>query len=332
MRFILCYTRGSLFGLGRRLQKEGHQVDVGYKTTDGTLLVSDIPLDPARCNGEGIGVSKFTYLLSNSKEYQESIKLASNLYASMVFPHLPDTRREAEFSLGCWFNGLDFVYPVFGIVDDNYFMDRNRGYPSIMGSVVRIFKEPPKLFMDTICKLKSSLRSANFRGFITVDYATFSKESGENYYGIVNIYPHFRTDSIYAILESIQEEIGRTLVDIFNGTKKNVRHCRYEYAIAIRLSVPPYPYSHLPDDTFNESVKGYCESNAKHIWLREVNRDKKGNWTIAGGIIGAVTSRGDNIRECRRRAYRTIKNLDIKWLQYRQDVGMKAADILPYIS
>jgi len=333
MRFALSYSRGRLFSIGNRIQREGHQVTKGHTTTNGTLLISDVPLDPIRCNGEGIGVSKFTLLLAKSREYEESIKLVASLPSSIVFPHLPDTRKEAEFSLGCWFNGIDFVYPVFGIVDDNYFMDRNRGYPCIMGSTVRIFREPPKIFMDTLWKLKTCLRGANFRGFIMVDCATYQDaKTLKDYNGIVRIYPHFRADSIYAILESMQEEVGRTLVEIFNGGKKNIRYCKYEYSIAVRISVPPYPYPRPPFESFRKDIKGYCEGNAKHIWLREVDRDEEGKLRVTGSIIGAVTARGDSIKECRRRAYRTISNLDIEWLQYRQDIGMKALDILSTLS
>lgn len=315
MRFALSYTRDSLFSLGDRLKKEGHQVNKGYMTTGGTLLISDTPLDPIRCNGEGIGISRFTLLMEKSKEYQETIKIASGM---------PTTNKgEYQYSIGCWFNGIDFVYPVFGIVDDTYFMDRDKGYPCIMGSTVRIFKESPKIFTETLWKLKSCLRSVNFRGFIMVDCIEDK---------VTNIYPHFRTDSIYAILESMQEEVGRTLVEIFNGGKKNIRYCKYEYSIAVRISVPPYPYSSLPFESFNKDVKGYCEGNAKHIWFREVNKDEKGRWKVTGGIIGAVTARGDTIKECRRRAYRTISNLNVEWSQYRQDIGMKASEILPTVS
>jgi len=314
MRFVLSYSRGSLSSIGDKLQKEGHQVTKGHLTTGGTLLISDVPLDPMRCNGEGIGVSRFTLLLAKSPEYEESIKIASDLYT-------PGKRVKSEYSIGCWFNGIDFVYPVFAMVDDDYFMDRDKGYPCTMGSTVRIFKEPPKVFTDTIWKLKSCLRGANFRGFMTIDCP-----------GVLNIFPHFRTDSIYAILESMQEELGRVLVEIFNGGKKNIRCCKYEYSIAVRISVPPYPYPRPPFESFRKDIKGYCEGNARHIWLREVNKDEKGRWKIAGGIIGVVTARGDTIKECRRRAYRTISNLDIEWLQYRQDIGMKASEILPTIS
>jgi len=315
MRFALSDRRESLFSLGVRLKKEGHQVNKGSMTTNGTLLISDHPLDPARCNGEGIGVSSFALLMAKSKDYQETIKIAAGLHTTKEVDY--------KYSIGCWFNGTDFVYPIFGIVDDAYFMERDRGYPCLMGSTVRAFKEPPKIFMDTLWKLKTCLRSVNFRGFILVDCIEDN---------VVNIYPHFRADSIYAILEFMQEELGRTLIEIFNGGKKSIRCCRSEYSIAIRISVPPYPYSKLPFESFNKNVKGYCDDNAKHIWFREVNKDEKGKWKIAGGIIGTVTARGDTVKECRRRAYRTISNLEIEWLQYRQDIGMKAANILPSLS
>ena len=322
MRFVLSYSRGSLFSIEDKLRKEGHQVTKGHMTTTGTLLISDVPLDPIRCNGEGIGVSRFTLLLAKSKEYRESIRLASDIFTTeSASPIKP------EFSIGCWFNGIDFVFPVFAIVDDNYFMDRDRGYPCIMGCTVRVFKEPPKIFTDTLWKLKSCLRGANFRGFMIADCTII-----EGLTEFVDVYPHFRADSIYATMESMQEELGRTLVEIFNGGKKNIRCCKYEYSIAVRISVPPYPYPRPPFESFRKDIKGYCEGNARHIWLREVNKDEKGKWKIAGGIIGAVTARGDTIKECRRRAYRTISNLDIEWLQYRQDIGMKASEILPTLS
>ena len=66
MRFVLSYSRGSLSPIGDRIRKEGHQVAKGHTTTNGTLLISDVPLDPIRCNGEGIGVSRFTLLLAKS--------------------------------------------------------------------------------------------------------------------------------------------------------------------------------------------------------------------------------------------------------------------------
>lgn len=316
MRFVLSYTKGSLSPIGDRLLSEGHQVSKGSITTEGTLLISDVPKDPIACNGEGIGISRFTLLMAMSPEYQETILIAAGLSGGL--------NSKADYSLGCWFNGIDFVFPVFGIVDDNYFMDRDRGYPALMGSTIRIFKEPPKIFMNTMWKLKSWLRSANFRGFMMVDCDSA---------GVINIHPHFRFDSLYATLEAMQEELGRTLVEIFNGSKKNIRCCRYEYAIAVRISVPPYPYpqwieQHVLIGTHNK-IKGYCKSNANHIWLREVEKDANGERFIAGGIVGTVTARGDNINECRRRAYRTISNLDIQWLQFRQDIGIKAEEILP---
>jgi len=322
MRFVLSYSRGSLFSIEAKLQKEGHQVTRGCTTTNGTLLISDVPLDPLRCNGEGIGVSRFTSLLTKSKEYRESIRLASS-----VFSTESSEVAKPKFSIGCWFNGIDFVFPVFAMVDDDYFMDRDKGYPCIMGSTVRVFKEPPKVFMDTIWRLKSCLRGANFRGFMMADCDTV-----EGITELIDIYPHFRADSIYATLESMQEELGRVLVEIFNGTKKGIKCCKYEYSIAVRISVPPYPYPRPPFESFRKDIKGYCEGNARHIWLREVDKDEKGRWKIAGGIIGVVTARGDTIKECRRRAYRTISNLSIEWLQYRQDIGMKAAEILPTLS
>jgi hypothetical protein len=318
MRFVLCYTKGSLSPIGDRLLSEGHQVSNGSLTTNGTLLISDVPKDPMLCNGEGIGISRFTLLMTMSKAYEATIKIAANLPSG-------DLDSKIEYSLGCWFNGIDFVFPVFGIVDDNYFMGRDRGYPALMGSTIKIFREPPEVFMNTIWKLKSWLRSANFRGFVMVD----CNEVG----GVVNIYPHFRTDSIYATLEATQEEVGRMLVEISNGSKKNIRCCRNEYAIAVRISVPPYPYpqwigQHILMGS-HDKIKGYCKSNAKHIWLREVEKDVSGERLITGGIVGAITARGDNINECRRRAYRTISNLDIQWLQFRQDIGIRAEEILP---
>jgi len=40
------------------------------------------------------------------------------------------------------------------------------------------------------------------------------------------------------------------------------------------------------------------------------------------GVVGCVTARGSSVRECQRRAYRTIRNITITDdVQYRKDIG-----------
>ena len=99
------------------------------------------------------------------------------------------------------------------------------------------------------------------------------------------------------------------------------------YAIAVRISIPPYPHSHVK--TKHVALNGVCAENEKHIWAQNTVQDENGLIVsdTKYGVIAAVTARGTSVRECIRRVYRTVENLSIEDMQYRRDIGVKAENV-----
>ena len=176
-------------------------------------------------------------------------------------------------------------------------------------------KPSNKTFTATLFKLKTILRKVNCCGFITLAGYVASPT-----FVPVHIYPYFCYDLLYAFFEGVQEEIGRALHDIALGNKKEFVFSE-KYVIAVRFSIPPYPYPSLSSRKL--LLRGYNDKNAKHIWLQDATKEKTGVFSNGGdGVVAIITARGDTIRECRRRVYRTINNLSIQGMQYRRDVGV----------
>lgn len=99
-----------------------------------------------------------------------------------------------------------------------------------------------------------------------------------------------------------------------------------DYAIAVRLSFPPYPSGSTKDF---DNLKGVqvldVNSGAEtHTFLSDVQlRDELPVLAGIDGVIGCVTARGSSIQEARRRAYRTVGNIVIdQSVQYRRDIGL----------
>lgn len=82
--------------------------------------------------------------------------------------------------------------------------------------------------------------------------------------------------------------------------------------LSCTLSVPPWPYLGAPLKTGYLNVP---EVARKHFSM--------GAWEL--GVLGVASARGEDVREARRRVYRTITNSIVsKDVQYRDDIGLDA--------
>lgn len=305
---IIFYTEDNrLTPLARRVESEGYNVLVNptalpYKFKNDVKVVDE----PRTLIGEHsfcIGASHF------SDKLQE---LPYNRFIASTMNVIP--LKPMDFTpvyLSCWFNGVDFVYPPIISKNVSLFMEGDLGQevPS-MGCVGYACKPSDKIFTETLFKLKPILRKVNYCGFMTLAFLFHS----------THILPYFQYDLLYAFLEGVAEEIGRALHDITLGNKKEFVFPD-KYIIAVRFSIPPYPYTHLESNKL--LLRGYNDKNAKHIWLQDAVKNKTGVFSDGGGgVVATITARGMTVRECRRRVYRTVGNLSMQGMQYRRDIGM----------
>lgn len=311
---MIFYTKDNrLTPLARRVEAEGYDVLINSTTLPykfkNDLKIVDEPKALGGENSSCIGASHFSDALQEPK-YNQFI-------CTIMGSPAPTTSIKVLVGvhLSCWFNGVDFVYPPIISKNVNMFMEGDLGQevPS-MGCVGYTCKPSNKMFTDTLFKLKPTLRKVNYCGFITLEGYL-----AEPTFYPIRVVPYFQYDLLYAFFEGVQEEIGRALHDISLGNKKEFVFPD-KYIIAVRFSIPPYPYSQLVSNKF--LLRGYNDKNAKHIWLQDAIKEKTGVFSNGGnGVVATVTARGDTIRECRRRVYRTISNLSIQGMQYRRDVG-----------
>jgi hypothetical protein len=119
------------------------------------------------------------------------------------------------------------------------------------------------------------------------------------------VVPGYYSNVQQALFELIKGDRFSSLYKLCEGDTPDTLT---EKAMSIKLSVPPYPYP-MPSERYVWNVDNGAR---KHIW----------NCDGVNGVLGYVTSRGTDLSECRRRAYRTIRlNVSDRDVQYRSDIG-----------
>lgn len=155
-------------------------------------------------------------------------------------------------------------------------------------------------------KLEHILKKVCYKGFVTLNVRD----------GLLKC--EVKYDEIYALLELYRGSVTALLFNTCTGT--NVLGNWMEgTAVTVRLSIPPYPFSPCNEEV---QIEGIEDKMLTHIHFNDV-RFVDGEYKSArtSGLIGCVSARGVDKRECRRRVYRTISNLHINQLQYRTDIA-----------
>lgn len=309
MKFVFITKDDKLKPIAERVKKENYDVEVNTSSQDKPLLITDISLMDYTKYSFCVGHCKFSEALQDEK-YNKAVLLMTDLNAGDVAPNV---------DVSCWFNGIEFVLPILISINEDRFMEGGLGQKvDSMGCTLYASVGPPRLFEDILTKLKPLLRKVNFCGLLTLE-CRLEKDN----YTVVRIVPYFKYDLLYAFFEGVQEEFGKALHGIATG-EKNAFKFPSAYTIAVKISIPPYPYAHVKSKV--STLNGFCPENEKHIWLQNAEKDALGRVvsTLGKGVVATITARGVSVQECRRRVYRTIENLSIEDIQYRKDVGTKA--------
>ena len=312
MKFVFITKGDKLKPVADRVRKENHDVEINVGGSYRPLVVADVPIGSYRDYGFCVGHSKFSSNLQDVK-YNKAVLIMSDLNTKDVEPNV---------DVSCWFNGMDFVFPVVLSVNEDRFMEGGLGKKvDSMGCTLFACKGFPKVFKDILMKLKPLLRKVNYCGLMTVECLL-----KEDDYIAIKLVPYFKYDLLYAFFEGVQEELGRALHSIATGEKKEFRFPS-ACTMAVKIAIPPFPYTHIRSKV--STLNGFCPENEKHIWLQNAEKDAHEVVvsTAGEGVIATVTARGCSVQECRRRVYRTVRNLSIEDMQYKRDVGMKASGV-----
>jgi phosphoribosylamine--glycine ligase len=215
-----------------------------------------------------------------------------------------------------WFNGKEWVRPFNHSVKQKRLMNGDIG-PVVDCMGVTVWpSQSDKLTTLVLEPLAPLLEKVGYTGPVS---ANCSVDEESVYHGGWKAGLDY--DALQAWIEMLQPSLFDYLYNIATQAKSEVSLKEGEQAIAVRLSVAPY--------CEDLKVVEVPKEASGHVWLADVTK-KDDEEVLAGvsGVVGCITARGATVRECQRRAYRTINNVvKSKEVQYRRDIGDGVEDI-----
>ena len=261
-----------------------------------------------------------TYLtpVSETADNEVLVQMVKVLGQGTLLPCLIQEKvTGVEVSTEGWFDGASFSH-LNHTIERKRLLEGDKG-PMLgcAGNVVWTATYD-KLFEVALLPLTELLQKVDYLGPIDVNCICTKDKA---YF--LEFTPRFGHDALQALTELMRKPFFDYLWAL--QMKRELPPFRSEYSIAVRLTLPPHPYD-LKDIFKNyEGMKVFnipVEAR-RHIHLYDV-KFEEGEPVTAGvdGCLGCVTARGETIRECRRRVYRTIKNItQTQDVQYRLDIG-----------
>lgn len=262
--------------------------------------------------------SQWSSALNKSKEYNLSI------LSSLGFDIADDNTQGYALTVEGWYNGNEFVSAIVAIIFRKLLAGDLGPTVDYMGSAVYgNINRHTKLYKETLGKLEVVLRKVDYCGPVSIDIAL----SDIGVWAIaLHANPRIPTTPVF--FEGTKVSVSAMLLAIASG--HTPRRPDFEnYIISVGMSLPPWPYSNRNATQQPISLSGISEANLKHLRLQDVFMDEKGDYycPMTSGFIGSVTARGRDVREARRRAYRTLGFLEIPDLQYRNDIGLDSDQV-----
>jgi hypothetical protein len=273
-----------------------------------------------------LGGGTFSDKLISDTDY--SIKVVDTLLESTEGVQSEPVQETANLVVEGWFNGNEWARPFSLIYEYYRFMEGDKGQITpCMGTVTWPVGESNRLIDNTLERLTPLLQKVEYCGPFGICVTVDEERRRINW-----LRPEFGFDSTQAWCELVKTKLFDYLYGIGSQATTSVPY-HNGYGISVRLSITPWPflvgavnYTPLTGTKVLDIPKGALP----HVWLTDVMQEN-GNPVLAGcdGVVGCVTARGESIRECRRRAYRTVSNIvahpDI---QYRMDIGQNVESMI----
>jgi phosphoribosylamine--glycine ligase len=255
-------------------------------------------------------------MVSSDVDNRTIISIATKLGEEIMPCIVQEKIDGVEISTEGWFNGREWIKPFNHTMEKKRFMEHNKG-PNVgcMGNLVWLAKSN-KLTKTVLEPLEPLLAKVGYVGPLDVN-CIVTKDTAY----FLELTARFGYDAIQTLFELLKRPIFDTLYGVASGSLKAFDYTD-EYAMGVRLSVHPYPAEEGTERWKGVQLLNVAEEAKKHVWLADVMKSNDVD-CCAGvdGVLGCVTARGDSIRECRRRVYRTVNNIVIHQdVQYRADV------------
>ncbi len=260
-----------------------------------------------------IGPTSWSSLIDKDKEY------ARKLTTAMGWP-VADSPNGINLYITVSFNGQTFTSYYTSLVYRRFMAGGHGADLGFMGVLANFAPATDKISQLILKPLEPILRQVNHRGFFHIHTVI----NGDTF-GIRDISASITDPLSLLLFENSRITTTNILLSMLDEASKPIVPLE-QWAVGALLSVPPYPYQ-KPAEPIH--LRGIQPASLKHLWL--IDARKNGNdWFTASvaGNIGYVTARGSSLQEATRRVYRTINNLEVRDLQYRNDIGRDIQGLL----
>lgn len=308
LSILILSSRGEGYELANKLTEEDHIVkfwsEESFQRPEGSSVVqvdrfeehlqaADMVLDASgrygglceelRERGKVVMGGRLQTLVMFDERYAKEIAL--NIL------ELPpaESCSEAVYTLGGWYNGSSWQDAWSGEMVSRM-LDKDRG-PLVgdMGCVV--WRE-----LGILAPLELILNKAGFKGFISLIIQVKGSE--------IEFVAFDASLSSLALLSSLEPFLGSLGLFIYKVVTGK------EYKPIVQASNKCIGVKALK---MCEAAKLSIELPAKkHCWI-----------SIEPGVLGYVTAQGEDVREARRRVYRTLDNVASVEVVHRTDIGCK---------
>jgi len=323
--FLFVSETNMTLGLAMRAEMEGHDVRYFSPSQAGSGLVKlfnkderwipnvaiydhnrfGTEADQIRSEGfKVLGPSRWSSMLETDDNYRQQI------ITSLGWPTTPING--THFYISAWFNGSSFTASYTSLVYRR-FMAGGGGSDLLCTGLVSDFRSLMPRTEETFLRpLEKTLKKVNHRGCVHV-HAVVDADS----YYVKEIFASFAHPHSFVLYENTNISAADILLRLFDETSKPIVTLS-PWACGIQVSIPPYPHNLVSRQI---PIDGIIPANLKHLWLADVSL--KDSTYAAGhrGLVGYVTARGIDPNEAVRRMYRTVGNLRIPDMQYRNDIG-----------
>jgi len=221
-----------------------------------------------------------------------------------------------EVAVGGFFNGNDFIQPVFINFEHKRMFNDDIGPSTGEMGTSGFWANSNMLFRETLGRMKEKLQGyvgyidinciANSRGIFPLEFTT-----------------RFGYPTINLQIEGITSKWGDFLIALCSGQPFDLKTKR-GFQICVVIGVPPFPF------VDPEAFRKYSQ-DAVIIFKKEIRDglhpcDTKlidGNWQLAGnsGYALVVSGSGSTMDDARKEAYNRVKNILIPNMFYRTDIG-----------
>ncbi len=269
--------------------------------------------DELRKDGTRIlGPSQWSDTLDSNKEYVEALCTSSGWDTNK-------TKNGINLYTTIWFNGKTIVQLYNSFVYKR-FMPGGKGLDvGFSGSVSYFSNTTEKFKMKIIEPALRILRKVGHKGVFHI-HSLIDNDR----FSVRNLSASLQHPLSISMFENSGLSCADIILRLFNEDSKDIVAIE-PWTMTILFSIPPFPYDATSDAI---EIHGIQPGNLKHLWFNDAQR-LNGVWKSAGsgGKVGYVTARGCEPTkefpslEASRRAYRTLRQLDIENIQYRIDIG-----------